>query len=186
MIRYKTSDHSRILFVGINPHHGSFRRGVPFSNNKTFWYLLNRAGVLAENESDLRSDRGLKNIYETRFLQHYKLNFVNLINHPTAQVTELKRGDELPGVRRVLKLIHKRRPRVVCFIGRVTYQKFLGSNNFGFGWQEPIGFSQVFVMHFPIRGSAAVRIRELKQILRAVSGGVTSTGDWQGTGDPVS
>jgi hypothetical protein len=36
MIRYKYRK-AKILFVGINPHPGSFRRGVPFSNNKMFW-----------------------------------------------------------------------------------------------------------------------------------------------------
>lgn len=40
MIAYKLSKNARILFVGINPHPGSFRRGVPFSNNKMFWYRL--------------------------------------------------------------------------------------------------------------------------------------------------
>ncbi len=42
MIRYKLSTGVKILFIGINPHYGSFRRRVPFSNNKMFWYLLNR------------------------------------------------------------------------------------------------------------------------------------------------
>jgi TDG/mug DNA glycosylase family protein len=36
MIAYKTSKNAKILFVGINPHPGSYRRGVPFSNNKMF------------------------------------------------------------------------------------------------------------------------------------------------------
>ena len=181
MIRYKICDRARILFVGINPHHGSFRRGVPFSNNKTFWYLLNRAGVLAESEGDLRSDRGLKKIYDTRFQQHYRLNFVNLINYPTRQVTELKRGEEAVGVRLVRQLIAKRKPNVVCFIGRVTYHKFLGHSHFRFGWQKSTETSRIFVMHFPIRGAATVRIRELKRILSRVP----STGDWRGTRDPV-
>ena len=167
MIRYKVSHRARILFVGINPHHGSFRRGVPFSNNKTFWYLLNRAGVLSEDENHLRSDQLLKRIYETRFLQHYNLNFVNLVNHPTREVTELKRGQETAGVRRVLDLINTRHPRVVCFIGRVTYHKFLGNSKFDFGWQKPIGEALIYVMHFPIRGAADVRIRELKEVSRA-------------------
>src|ERR1041385_8941560 len=107
MIRYKASQRARILFVGINPHHGSFRRGVPFSNNKTFWYLLNRAGVLSEDENELRSDKHLHAIYETKFLTHYRLNFVNLINQPTREVTELKRGQETAGVRKVRELIHR-------------------------------------------------------------------------------
>ena len=60
MIAYKISKNARILFVGINPHPGSYRRGVPFSNNKMFWYLLNRAGLLQEAESDLKNDQLLK------------------------------------------------------------------------------------------------------------------------------
>lgn len=181
MIRYKVSDKPRILFIGINPHHGSFRRGVPFSNNKTFWYLLNRAGLLNEDENELRSDKGLKRIYETRFLQHYGLNFVNLIDYPTRQVSELKRGEERAGVQRVHRLIQKCRPQVVCFIGRVTFHKFLGHSHFRFGWQKPSGHSEIFVMHFPIRGPAAVRIRDLRRIMMRV----TRTGDWQGRADTV-
>ena len=68
MIAYKTSKDARVLFVGINPHPGSYRRGVPFSNNKMFWYLLNRAGLLQEAEKDLRNDQSLKRIYEGKFL----------------------------------------------------------------------------------------------------------------------
>ena len=181
MIRYKVSNRPRILFVGINPHHGSFRRGVPFSNNKTFWYLLNRAGVLEENAEEMRSDRALKHIYEAKFLQKYRLNFVKLVDHPTTQVTELKRGDEIPGVHLVQELIHRNRPEVVCFIGRVTYHKFLGNSHFRFGWQKSIESSRIFVMHFPIRGPSGVRIRQLKRILAHV----TRTGDWQGTSRKV-
>ena len=62
MITYKTSKNARVLFLGINPHPGSYRRGVPFSNNKMFWYLLNRSGLLEEAESDLKNDQLLKRI----------------------------------------------------------------------------------------------------------------------------
>jgi len=41
MIEYRVARNVRILFVGINPNPGSYTRGVPFSNNETFWYLLN-------------------------------------------------------------------------------------------------------------------------------------------------
>ena len=69
MIAFKISKNARILFVGINPHPGSYPRGVPFSNNMMFWYLLNRAGLLNEIESDLRSDESLKHIFGSwRFL----------------------------------------------------------------------------------------------------------------------
>ena len=102
MIAYKISKNARILFVGINPHPGSYRRGVPFSNNKMFWYLLNRAGLLQEAESDLKNDQLLKGIYEKKFLPEYGLNFVNLVDRPTIDVTELKKGEEQAGVRRAL------------------------------------------------------------------------------------
>lgn len=62
MIVYKISRNARILFVGINPHPDSYRRGVPFSNNKMFWYLLNHAGLIQETETDLKNDQLLKRI----------------------------------------------------------------------------------------------------------------------------
>src|SRR5512138_2418873 len=100
MIDYKVGKHLRILFVGINPHPGSYRRGVPFSNNKTFWYLLNRAGLLHEDENVLRTDRGIKEMFDTRFLSKYRLGFINLVDRPTVEVIELKKGEEKVGVKR--------------------------------------------------------------------------------------
>jgi len=167
MIAYKVSKNARILFVGINPHPGSYRRGVPFSNNKMFWYLLNLAGLLDEAEGDLKTDESLKHIFDKRFVRKYALNFVNLVDRPTRDVTELKKGEELAGVKRVLEIIRTRKPKVVCFIGKVTLNTFRGSRACDYGWQENIGGSRVYLMHFPIRGPAAVRIRELREVKRA-------------------
>jgi double-stranded uracil-DNA glycosylase len=167
MIAYKISKHAKILFVGINPHPGSYRRGVPFSNNKMFWYLLNRAGLLQEAESDLKDDRLLKGIYEKKFLPEYKLNFVNLVDRPTINVTELKKGEEGAGVKRVLRIIRTHRPKVVCFIGKIAFNTFYGSRKCDWGWQPEIGDARVYLMHFPIRGPASVRVRQLRQVKRA-------------------
>ncbi len=167
MIRYKASKGLKILFVGINPHPGSFRRGVPFSNNKTFWYLLARSGLIEEDAGSLRDDRKLKAFYERRFERRWKLGFVNIINRPTPDVTSLKKGEEERGRKRILSLIARYEPRVVCFIGKVTYQKFTGSADFGFGWQGSIFRSKCYVMHFPIRGPARVRVRELREAASA-------------------
>ncbi|HEY5074434.1 MAG TPA: mismatch-specific DNA-glycosylase [Pyrinomonadaceae bacterium] len=169
MIAYKISKNARILFVGINPHPGSYRRGVPFSNNKMFWYLLNRAGLLQEAESDLKDDQLLKEIYEKRFLPQYKLNFVNLVDRPTIDVTELKKGEEEAGVKRVLKIIRTYRPKVVCFIGKIAFNTFYGSRKCDWGWQTEIGGARVYLMHFPIRGPASARIRQLREVKRASS-----------------
>ena len=167
MIEYKFGRKMSILFVGSNPHPGSYRRGVPFSNNKTFWYLLNRAGLLDENESDLRNDSRLKEVYDRRFLSHYRLGFINLVDRPTVQGAELKEGEERPGVERALKTIATYRPPVACFIGKITYVMFRGSRDCDFGWQEDIGDSRVYVMHFPIRGPASIRIEELQEMKEA-------------------
>ncbi len=170
MIAYKISKNARILFVGINPHPGSYRRGVPFSNNKMFWYLLNRAGLLREAESDLKDDRLLKGIYEKKFLPEYKLNFVNSVDRPTIDVTELKKGEEEVDVKRVLRIIRTYRPKVVCFIGKIAFNTFYGGRKRDWGWQTKIGDARVYLMHFPIRGPAAIRVKELREVKSASDG----------------
>lgn len=170
MIEYKVSMNAKILFVGINPHPGSHRRGVPFSNNKMFWYLLNRAGLLDETESDLKNDESLKRIYDEKFMPEYGLNFVNLVDRPTVDVTLLTRGEEQMGVRRAWQIIRTRRPKVVCFIGKVTFNKFHDCRECEFGWQQNIENTEVYLMHFPIRGPASIRVRELREVNRASAG----------------
>jgi TDG/mug DNA glycosylase family protein len=167
MIAYKTSKHAKVLFVGINPHPGSYRRGVPFSNNKMFWYLLNLSGLLEEAESDLKDDRLLKRIYDKKFLPTYGLNFLNLVDRPTVDVTQLKCGEERAGVRRALKIIRSCKPRVVCFIGKIAFNKFYGNRKCDWGWQAGINDSKVYLMHFPIRGPAQVRVKELQEVKAA-------------------
>ncbi len=157
------------MFVGINPHYGSYRRGIPFSNNKMFWYLLNRSGIIDEDIGDLRDDRSLRKLYRDRFLNTYNLNFTNIITRPSRDVSQLKRGEEDSGRRRTLRLISVNKPRVVCFIGKITYSRFTGNDDFRFGWQKDICNSKAYVMHFPIRGKAQIRIRELREINRVAT-----------------
>ena len=164
MIVYKISKNARILFIGINPHPGSYRRGVPFSNNKMFWYLLNRAGLLQEAESDLKDDQLLKRIYDKKFLPEYGLNFVNLVDRPTIDVTKLKKGEEQAGIRRALRVIRNYRPNVVCFIGKIAFNTFYSSRKCEWGWQTEIEDTRVYLMHFPIRGPASVRVKELSEV----------------------
>ena len=167
MIAYKISRNAKVLFVGINPHPGSYRRGVPFSNNKMFWYLLNRAGLLDEAERDLKNDESLKQLYENRFVLKYALNFLNLVDRPTIDVTELEKGEEQAGIERAVETIRAHKPKVVCFIGKVTLNKFQGSRVCDYGWQKNIEDARVYLMHFPIRGPASIRVRELKEVRRA-------------------
>ena len=72
----------------------------------------------------------------------------------------------MPGRKKILRIIQTEQPKVVCFIGKVTYEKYTGSKDVSFGWQSDIGTSRAFVMHFPLRGEAIIRIRELQEIAR--------------------
>jgi TDG/mug DNA glycosylase family protein len=165
MIRYQFHK-AKILFIGINPHHGSYARGVPFSNNKMFWYLLNRAGIIKEDPDDLKDDRKLKAMYENKFNKVYRLGMLSVVDRPSRDVTELKKGEERAGQKRIRSIAKNEKPAVMCFVGKVTYQKFSVLKECSFGWQDDIFSSKVFVMHFPLHGRASVRIRELKQVAK--------------------
>ena len=132
-----------------------------------FWYLLSDAGILKEKRDELRDDEELKRIYSEKFSRIYSLGFVNIINRPTRDVSALKKGEELPGRRRISRIIRTENPPVVCFIGKISYEKYIGSKDFSFGWQEPINQSRIFVMHFPLRGQAIIRTRELREVVQA-------------------
>ncbi|KHE93038.1 MAG: G/U-mismatch-specific DNA glycolase [Candidatus Scalindua brodae] len=167
MIRYLYKQ-PKLLFVGINPHPGSFNRRVPFSNNKLFWYLLSEAGLIKEKREELRDDKTLERVYKEKFNSVYELGFVNIINRPTRDITGIKKHEELPGRKKISRIIKTEMPKVVCFVGKVTYEKYTGSKDFSFGWQENIGVSKAFVMHSPLRGKAIIRVRELQEIKRTI------------------
>ncbi|RZD17120.1 MAG: hypothetical protein EVJ46_02500 [Candidatus Acididesulfobacter guangdongensis] len=169
MIRYQYKK-SQILFVGINPHFGSYDKGVPFSNNKMFWYLLSDAGIIREKRNELREDNSLRLFYKTKFNKFYKLGLVNIIDRPTRDVSEIHTGEELPGRKKICAIIREQKPKIVCFIGKITYEKYINSKDFTFGWQKKsIGETKFYVMHFPLRGAAVVRINELKEIVQAAN-----------------
>ncbi len=165
-IRYKLSKDALIMFVGINPHPGSYERGVPFSNNKMFWYLLSRANIINEPLSLLKNDSELSEMYEKRFAEKYRLSFINLIDRPTVDVSKLQKAEAAYGIRRMLMAVKTYKPRVVCFIGNVTYRMFDGSGIPDYGPKEALFGSKVYLCHFPIRGYASIRIKELRKIMK--------------------
>lgn len=112
----------------------------------------------------LRNDDALKLMYKEKFNAVYGLGLVNIIDRPTQDVTKLIKNEELPGRKKISRIIKAEVPSVTCFVGKVTYEKYIGSRNFSFGWQDSIGESRIFVMHFPLRGEAIVRIRELREV----------------------
>ncbi len=165
-IKYQVSPDSKILFVGTNPSPGSYRHKVPFSSNKSFWYLLHDAGLLSEDRHELQNDILLKKIFIEKFIKVYHLGLINLIYRPTKSISEIKRGEAMPGKLRVIAAIENYHTPVVCFIGKGSYQLFTQTSHCEYGWQDDIGLSKVFVMHSPIHGFASIRIGELKEVAR--------------------
>jgi hypothetical protein len=56
---------------------------------------------------------------------------------------------------------------VVCFIGKIAFNTFYNSRKCDWGWQTEIDGVRVFLMHFPSRGAAAIRVKELTEVKRA-------------------
>jgi hypothetical protein len=56
---------------------------------------------------------------------------------------------------------------VVCFIGKIAFNTFYNSRKCDWGWQTEIGGARVYLMPFPIRGAAAIRVKELAEVKRA-------------------
>jgi len=61
----------------------------------------------------------------------------------------LVKGEENSGRKKILDIIKRYKPRVVCFVGKIAYAKFSHERKFGFGWQNDIYASKLYVMHFP-------------------------------------
>ena len=169
MIVYNVPENALILFVGINPHPGSFRRGIPFSNNKNFWYILSRAGLIDNPVEDLRNEDNLRKVYSVDFPGVYRYGFMNLVDRPTINTASLLKGEERDGVARIHNAIMTMKPRIVCFIGKVTYATFSGKKEFSIGLQDSrIHESLVYVASFPIRGPNSTRVAEMAEIGRII------------------
>ncbi|HEX5457660.1 MAG TPA: hypothetical protein VFX64_04660, partial [Candidatus Nitrosotalea sp.] len=85
---------------------------------------------------------------------------------PTRIVTELVKGEEEKGRKKILRTVREYNPSVVCFVGKISYEKFSHVKKFKFGWQDDIYASKSFIMHFPLRGKASVRIKDLRTVLK--------------------
>ncbi len=102
MIQYQVDPGLKILFVDVNPSPGSYNRGIPFSSNKMFWYLLHDAGLIDDPRSVLLDDVQLKKKYLDEFKNKYKFGFVNMVNRPTQRASEVKRYEAIPGRKRCI------------------------------------------------------------------------------------
>ena len=116
MIRYRYKN-ARILFVGINPHPGSFNRSVPFSNNKMFWYLLSEAGLLKETRDELRNDESFE-AHVQRDIQSRCISWgLSILSIDQLAISpKLEDGEEISGRRKIFRIIKAETPQ-----GRLFY-----------------------------------------------------------------
>jgi len=166
-IHYRVTYNTKLLLIGANPSPGTYRRRIPFSNNKTLWYLLHDAGLIDEDRTILRDDKQLKQLYEKKFTQVYQLGLMNIASRPTKAFNEIKKEEAIPNAMRIVQAIKKYRPLVVCFIGKRTYQLFAQKSSCKYGWHPSIDSTKVYVMHTPLHGLARVRVNELKEVGKA-------------------
>lgn len=167
MIKYHLSSGIKILFIGINPSFGTWKRRIPFSGNKTFWYHLHEAGLIPEDRTILRDDTKLKDLYYHKFTQKYHMAILNIVNRPSRTCAELKQSETGPGRKRILAAIKKYNPRIVCFVGKTAYALFANVPKCDYGWKPDIGESKLYVMRNPLHVKASERISELKKIKKA-------------------
>lgn len=168
MITYRLAHDLAILFVGINPHPGSYTQGVPFANTKLFWYHLADAGLLQEQRSELQDPTFLHQLYTSRFTQVYRYAIIDIASRPSRTAQELSLQERHIGGQELQKAILHYQPRLVCFVGKFPYKAYNQVSTCIYGWQNTLGNSQLYVMHTPSRGPAIVRIQELQEIARAL------------------
>ncbi len=153
-----------LLFVGINPHPGSARRGVPFSNNKSFWYHLSEAWLIDASRELLKEDAFLQDLYQHRFEKEFWLWLVNIVDRASISISELKSWEEEEWRKRLTNIITNYQPAIVCFVGKSPYEKYTGKNTLEYGRQEKIWNSEIYLKHDPLRWYTSIRIDELKEI----------------------
>ena len=101
-------------------------------------------------------------------MDKYKFNIINIVDRPSKNASKFSKGEIDFGTRRLNKLITKIHPKVICFVGKITYKTYSKQKDINFGWQNNILSSKVYVIHFPVRGDSKTRIKELREIKKVI------------------
>jgi TDG/mug DNA glycosylase family protein len=137
-----TTEHPRILFVGINPGRTSGRVGHHFAGpGNPFWRLLHAAGLVPEV---LRAE-------EDGRLAEFGLALVNLCPRVTRTAAELTAAELRRGRARLVTKIAAMQPEVVALVGVTLYPIVCGSGGPPGPGAKPgtLGGARVFVLPNP-------------------------------------
>ncbi|CDO72827.1 hypothetical protein BN946_scf185002.g12 [Trametes cinnabarina] len=106
-----------VLFCGINPGQKSATVGHHFAHpTNHFWKCLHGAQL---------TDRLLPASEDYTLPDSYYLGLTNLVERPSAQAAELANSEFTAGVPALLHKIVRKRPRVVCFVGKAIWESFI-------------------------------------------------------------
>lgn len=155
-----------VLFVGFNPSVRAARLGHYYAGRgNRFWDLLWRAELVPWRVG----------FEEDHLLPSMGIGITDLVKRPTRSAAQVTRAEYRAGARRVLALVERLRPRVVCYNGKGVYLMASGRASAPWGAQPDSLAEGVrdFVAPSP-SGLARIsfeekvrRYRELRSLLEA-------------------
>ncbi|CAE7123632.1 unnamed protein product [Rhizoctonia solani] len=103
-----------ILFCGINPGQKSAGDGHHFANPLNgFWRCLHQGGL---------TDVLVPPCEDHTLPERFKLGIINLVDRPSAEMTELSLAERRAAVPGFLQKVHKWRPKIVCMVGKGIWE----------------------------------------------------------------
>lgn len=160
-----------LLVVGFNPSVYSAVRGHFYARpGNRFYLLLHRAGLTPRRYAP----------EEDRALLELGIGITDLCPIPTPGVADVPRAVAEAGRAALTAKIERYRPRVVCFNGRATYERYFGHALGGWGLQrDTIGAAPSRVFAVPSssgRANGVAAAREaafvaLGELVREAAGG---------------
>lgn len=148
----------KILFIGLNPHPKSCENGVYFSSNRSFWIQLFEAGITPEQiiKKDFKAG-------DDRKLLKYNFGITDLVHRATKRFQKglWNKKERI----RLNKEIEFAKPKVVCFLGKESYQIYFGKKCSKYGQQQNFMGYKIFVAMFPTgRGFKHEKLKLLKEL----------------------
>lgn len=147
--------------VGLNPSIPSVMAGYYFANPRNrFWRALNASGLLVSN-----LEPGLAAVQ--LLYRDYGFGFTDLVKRPTSGVADLKAADFKYWAPHLQQKLHRYKPKVIWFHGKVAYQHYLRyaeniQENVQWGVQQQwIAGAHVFVTPNPSSANAAFSLEDL-------------------------
>ena len=142
-----------LLFVGLNPVERSLLNGHYFSSfpskwKSSLWYQLHHAGFSECLNSEFKADVKLFGDSRKRLGITDLVTDVDTVNPNKLSVDDISRGRS-----RLTNEILQYKPKLICFLGKMTYRKFRDFTNrepIEYGMQDfSLGESKIYLAAFP-------------------------------------